>query len=109
MKKLEIIIRPESLETVKEILSGHGCKGMSVLSIMGCGNQNAAMLDLKSRINLLPKIQVSVVIEDEVLDGILHDIQERVATGHVGDGKVLIFDLYDVMRIRTGQRGVKAI
>lgn len=113
MKKLEIIIRPENLEDIKNILKDYGCGGMTVLTAMGCGNQKGdktlAFKGVTLNINLLPKIQVNAVIEDEILDDVLLQIKEKISTGSVGDGKVFIYDVYDVMRIRTGERGNKAI
>lgn len=113
MKKLEIIIRPESLEDVKEILSEHNCSGMTVLSAMGCGIQKGdrsnEYKDNYSGLNLLPKIQVNAVIIDDELDGILEDIRERVSKCRVGDGKVFVYEAFDAMRIRTGERGDRAV
>jgi len=113
MKKLEIVIRPENLEEIKEILNENGCGGMTILSAVGCGKQKGGKdieyKGVKLNINLLPKIQVNAIIEDDILEGILRDIKEKISTGSVGDGKVFIYDLNDVMRIRTGERGEKAI
>jgi nitrogen regulatory protein P-II 1 len=114
MKKLEITIKPEALEGVKTILFENGCSGMTVFSGMGCGNQkgDAEMTVFKGgnfRINLLPKIQVTAYVSDEIVEKVLLSIHEKVSTGHVGDGKVAIFALEDMMRIRTGERGDKAL
>ena len=113
MKKLEIVIRPENLEDIKAILNEHWCGGMTILSAMGCGNQkgdkNTEFKGVKLDINLLPKIQINAVIEDEVLEELLTEIKEKISTGSVGDGKVFVYTLDDVMRIRTGERGSNAI
>lgn len=114
MKKLEIIVKPESLEKVKDILNDHGCGGMTVLSVMGCGNQKGDMdgTYLKGgyfKINLLPKVQVIAYVTDEAVEEILIAIREKISTGHVGDGKVAVFEMSDLMRIRTGERGSNAI
>lgn len=117
MKNLVFVIRAEKLETVKEILDEHGCGGMTVMTAMGCGTQRGftdddAVREIKGykiKINLLPKIRVEAVVENELVDSILLDVQERISTGKVGDGKVFIFPVEDAMRIRTGERGESAI
>ncbi len=112
MKKIELVIRPEKLETLKEILSINDYTGMTVISAMGCGNQkgnNDELKKLGTEINLMPKLYVMTVVLDEDLEEILQAIVEKVATGHVGDGKVFISDIDDVMRIRTGERGEKIL
>lgn len=114
MKEITMYIKPEKLEVVKEILLKHGCGGMSVMSIMGCGIQmgdtySVEFKGLRTNINLIPKIKVEAIVKDELVEDILLDIRERVATGTVGDGKVIIKNVEDVMRIRTGERGNDAI
>ncbi|WRS27226.1 P-II family nitrogen regulator [Oscillospiraceae bacterium MB08-C2-2] len=114
MKKLEIIIRPESLEDLKNILNSHTVGGMTVASVMGCGQQKG---DVHSEfkglqvmnINLLPKIMVIAVVQDEKVEDLLTRIQETISSGRVGDGKVFIYDVVDAMRIRTGERGAKVV
>lgn len=114
MKKCEIIIRPDKLEDLKNILDQHNCGGMTVSSVMGCGKQKGVKdtqfyRGLILNINLLPKIQVNVIIEDDILEDLLLDISSKISTGNVGDGKVFVYELFDAMRIRTGERGDKAI
>lgn len=112
MKKLEIIIRPDKLENVKRILDDCDCGGMTIVAVMGCGQQrgNTSELNgLKVNINLVPKIQVNAIIHDDVLEKTLIEIHQQISTGQVGDGKVFIYDVNDAMRIRTGERGSKVI
>ncbi len=112
MKKLEIIIKPDKLETLKSILDECNCGGMTIMAVMGCGKQKGTVNEIKGlkvNINLLPKIQVNTVIVDELLDNVLIRIQEVISTNHVGDGKVFVYDVCDVMRIRTGERGEKVL
>ena len=112
MKKLEIILRPEKLVDVKKILAKHDYIGLTVTPVMGCGHQKGFIKEfegLRLDINLLPKIQVMTVVLDEDVEEILQDIHENIATGNVGDGKVFISDVSDVMRIRTGERGEKTL
>jgi nitrogen regulatory protein P-II 1 len=120
MKKLEIIIRPDKLEALKNILNSHAIGGVTVTSVMGCGKQKGGLVPggLKSfkakglkiaGMNLLPKIYAIVVVNDEAVNEILNIIHEKISSGKVGDGKVFISPVEDAMRIRTGERGKKAI
>jgi nitrogen regulatory protein P-II 1 len=116
MKEIVIIIRPEKLETIKEILNNRQCGGMTISSVMGCGTQRGTTEDtvnvikgFKTTINLLPKIRVEAVVKDEIVEDIITDIREKVVTGNVGDGKIFIRNMEDAVRIRTGDRGDKAL
>ena len=116
MKKLVMIIRPEKLETVKSILDEYHCGGMTISSVMGCGTQKGSLEEvvneikgLKTTINLLPKIRIEAVVADGQVEEIITQIREKVATGHVGDGKIFIRNIEDAVRIRTGERGNKAL
>ena len=116
MKELVMIIRPEKLETVKSILDEYHCGGMTISSVMGCGTQKGSLEEvvneikgLKTTINLLPKIRIEAVVADEQVEEIITQIRDKVATGHVGDGKIFIRNIEDAVRIRTGERGNKAL
>ena len=112
MKKIEIITRPEKLAGLKEVLVIHNCQGMTVLSFMGCGRQKGYIPELNitgEDVNLLPKIMLFAVVEDEKLEEILADITSAISTGKNGDGKVFVYDVYDAMRIRTSERGDSAL
>ncbi|MFP3040325.1 P-II family nitrogen regulator [Treponema primitia] len=115
MKKMEIIIRPEKLEKLKKLLNSKNFGGLTVMNSMGCGVQKGdidadASTGVKvGSINLIPKIVVIVVINDEDVEDILLKIHEEISTGNIGDGKVFVYDVVDAMRIRTGKRGKKAI
>lgn len=117
MKELVLIIRPENLETLKSILDEVHCGGMTVSSVMGCGTQKGSsdangvneIRGFKMNINLLPKIRANVVVPDEDVEPIISAVRERMADGRVGDGKIFIRDVVDAVRIRTGERGDKAL
>lgn len=112
MKKVEVITRPEKLEDLKRVLTVHNSQGMTVMSVMGCGRQKGYEEELHmvgEDINLLPKIMVFAVVEDESLDDILADITTAMGTGKTGDGKVFVYDVYDALRIRTNERGDAAL
>ncbi len=119
MKELIMIIRPEKLEEIKKILDDVNCGGMTLSTVMGCGAQKGISTDeteginelkgFKTTINLLPKVKVEVVVEDRFVEPIIERVREELATDHVGDGKIFIKDIEDAIRIRTGERGVKAL
>lgn len=114
MKEMIIIIRPEKLEKVKQIFDEAGLGGISIASVMGCGTQRGLerepeMQDMKASVNLLPKIRVEIVVEDSKVEEIIADLRDKTATGHVGDGKIFIRNVEDAVRIRTGERGNKAL
>jgi nitrogen regulatory protein P-II 1 len=115
MKRLDIIIRPDKLENLKNILNHNAIGGITVYSAMGCGNQkgNADIESFKglkvANMNLIPKITVIAVVEDDKVDELLSDIHSGIATGKVGDGKVFVSEVVEAMRIRTGERGRKAL
>lgn len=115
MKELVMIIRPEKLEDVKEILDSINCGGMTISTVMGCGTQKGVVTGVneikgfKTNINLLPKIRVEVVVENKAVDPIIMAVREKLATDHVGDGKIFIRNIEDVIRIRTGEHGEKAL
>ena len=114
MKELTVIIKPEKLEILKQIVEAHHCNGMTISTVMGCGTQKGYAGDevgvhtlkgMNTTINLLPKIRVEVVIPDDTLHELEADICEKIATGHVGDGKIFVRNIEDAIRIRTGERG----
>ncbi len=117
MKELVMLIRPEKLEAVKEILDEVNCGGMTLSTAMGCGTQKGVTSEdgvnelkgFKTTINLLPKVKVEAVVEDGDVEKIIGLVREACATDHVGDGKIFIRNVEDAIRIRTGERGNKAL
>lgn len=118
MKELIILIRPEKLEDVKSVLDDVNCGGMTLSTAMGCGTQKGVSNEdgavneikgLKTTINLLPKVKVEIVVDNKDVEKIIDKIRDTCVTGHVGDGKIFIKDVEDAVRIRTGERGVKAL
>lgn len=112
MKKLEIIIRPEKLEPLKEALNKIGVKGMMITSIMGCGNQKGFTQIYRGsevNVNLLPKIKLETVVSSDIVEAVIEKVREVANTGNVGDGKIFVYDVCEVVKIRTGERGESAI
>lgn len=112
MKKLEIIIRPEKLEVVKNILNDSGASGMMVTNIMGFGNQKGVTHTYRGTeytVNLLPKLKVETVVADDKAQKIIDELCKQVATGTHGDGKIFVYDAENAVRIRTGESGNTAL
>jgi len=112
MKKIEAIIKPFKLDEVKEALQDLGVQGMTVLEAKGYGRQKGHTELYRGAeyvVDFLPKIKVEVVVDDGQLEGALEAIQTAARTGRIGDGKIFVSDVTDVIRIRTGEAGAAAI
>ena len=112
MKKLEIIIKPEKLEDLKEVLDTEEVNGLNIVNIMGYGNQKGIVKKYRGaeyRVNLLPKIKVETVVAKENADKLIDKIVKEINTGNIGDGKIFVYDVADAGRIRTGERGKEAL
>lgn len=112
MKKIEMIIRPEKLEVVKDVLDSLGVGGMTVTSVMGCGTQKGKQELYRGAalpITLLHKLKIEVVVQDKLVDSIIESIRNTTNSNTVGDGKIFVIDIEDAVRIRTGEKGTDAI
>ncbi len=112
MKKLEAVIRPEKLEDVKDLLNQAGIHGMTVSMVSGCGLQKGVKEVYRGteiNINLLPKVKIEIVVASEKVEGIIEGISKVCKTGKVGDGKIFISNIEEVVRIRTGEKGASAL
>jgi len=112
MKKIEIIIRPFKLDAVKDALTAAGIKGMTVTEVKGFGRQRGhteIYRGAEYQVDLVPKIKVEVVIDESTVDATIAAVQEAARTEKVGDGKIFIHPVEDVIRIRTGERGPDAL
>jgi len=112
MKKIEAIIKPFKLDEVKEALQDLGVQGMTVLEAKGYGRQKGHTELYRGAeyvVDFLPKIKVEVVVADDQLQSALEAIQNAARTGRIGDGKIFVSDIGDVIRIRTGEAGAAAI
>ena len=110
--KIDIITRPEKLETLKDALNEIGVLGMTVSQVYGCGTQKGHKEIYRGReyeINLLPKIKIETVVCEIPVERVLDVAQKVLRTGKFGDGKIFVYELSDAVRIRTGQRGAEAI
>jgi nitrogen regulatory protein P-II 1 len=112
VKKIDAIVRVAKLEEVKAALEEIGIAGMTTESVRGHGRQQGRTELYRGStysINLLPKVRIEVVVPDERLDEAIAVIEEAARTGEIGDGKIFVSDVLDVIRIRTGERGEAAL
>ena len=112
MKKIEAIIKPFKLDEVKEALQELGVQGMTVLEAKGYGRQKGQTELYRGAeyvVDFLPKIKIEVVVGDDQLEAALEAIVAAARTGRIGDGKIFVSDVAEVLRIRTGETGPSAI
>jgi nitrogen regulatory protein P-II 1 len=112
MKKIEAIIKPFKLDEVKEALQELGVQGMTVLEAKGYGRQKGQTELYRGAeyvVDFLPKIKIEVVVSDDQLQAALEAIVTAARTGRIGDGKIFVSDVAEVLRIRTGETGASAI
>jgi len=112
MKLVTAIIKPFKLDEVREALSAIGVSGITVTEVKGFGRQKGHTELYRGAeyvVDFLPKIKVEAAIKDEVLDQVIEAIEKCANTGKIGDGKIFVFDLQQVVRIRTGETGSNAI
>jgi nitrogen regulatory protein P-II 1 len=112
MKKIEAIIKPFKLDDVKEALQQLGLQGMTVVEAKGFGRQKGHTELYRGAeyvVDFLPKLKVEVVVGDEQVEAVLEAIQRAAKTGKIGDGKIFVLDVQNVVRIRTGETGPAAI
>lgn len=112
MKKIEAIIKPFKLDEVKDQLNEKGAFGITVTEVKGFGRQKGHTELYRGAeyiVDFLPKTKLEIVIKDEQLEEIIKVITKAAQTGRIGDGKIFVSDLQDVIRIRTEERGEDAI
>ncbi len=112
MKKIEAVIKPFKLDDVKEALQEIGLQGMTVLEAKGFGRQKGHTELYRGAeyvVDFLPKLKIEVVVDDGQVEGALEAIQKAAKTGKIGDGKIFVTDVVNVIRIRTGEMGPAAV
>jgi nitrogen regulatory protein P-II 1 len=113
MVKVECILRPHKLAEVKDALFGAGVHGMTVTEVIGCGMQKGYAEELnwntELNINLLPKTKIEIVVSDDMVEDIIAAIIKAAKTGEIGDGKIFTSPVTNAIRIRTGEKGDRAI
>jgi nitrogen regulatory protein P-II 1 len=108
MKKIEAMIRHFKVEDVKKALTGLGVKGLTVTEVMGFGRQKGHAETYRGAdysVDFLPKVKLEIAVTDEELQKVIAGICDAARTGQVGDGKIFVSELVEVLRIRTGESG----
>ncbi len=112
MKKITAIVRPEKLEPLKDALFNAKVSGMTISQVQGCGNQHGWKEYYRGTevlLNMVPKVKFEIVVDDAKVDELVSLISETARTGQVGDGKIFVFPVDEVIRVRTGERGDAAV
>jgi nitrogen regulatory protein P-II 1 len=112
MKKIEAIIKPFKLDEVKDALNELGIQGMTVTEVKGFGRQKGHVELYRGAeydVSFLPKVKIEIVVSDSNAEKVITTLQAKAKTGKIGDGKIFISKLEDIIRIRTGEKGDVAI
>jgi nitrogen regulatory protein P-II 1 len=112
MKKIEAVIKPFKLDEVKDALQEIGIKGLTVTEAKGFGRQKGHTELYRGAeyvVDFLPKVKIEIVLEEAMLERAIEAIQRAAQTGRIGDGKIFVSTIDEVIRIRTGERGADAI
>jgi nitrogen regulatory protein P-II 1 len=112
MKKIEAVIKPFKLEQVKDALAQVGVQGMTVTEVKGFGRQRGhkeIYRGAEYEVDFVPKVKVEVIVEEEMSRRVVEAIITTARTGKIGDGKIFVYPIDEVIRIRTGERGPDAL
>ena len=112
MKKIEAIIKPFKLDEVKEALQEAGIQGLSVTEVKGFGRQKGHTELYRGAeyvVDFLPKVKIEAAVSDDMVDRVIEAVEGAARTGKIGDGKVFVYNLEQVVRIRTGETGKEAL
>ncbi len=112
MKKIEAIVRPHKLDDIKNKLEELGVYGMTISDVRGSGRQKGKTelyRGAEYQISLIPKIKLEITVPNELTENVIQAIQSAAYTGEIGDGKIFIIPVEETLRIRTGERGEKAV
>jgi nitrogen regulatory protein P-II 1 len=112
MKKIEAIIKPFKLDDVKQALSEMGLQGMTISEVKGYGRQKGHKEIYRGAeylVDFIPKIKIEIVVPSDRVDTVIETIRKSANTGKIGDGKIFVLPIEQVVRVRTGERGEEAI
>jgi nitrogen regulatory protein P-II 2 len=112
MKLVTAIIKPFKLDEVREALSAIGVQGITVTEVKGFGRQKGHTELYRGAeyvVDFLPKVKIEAAISDDMLERVIEAVEKAANTGKIGDGKIFVFDLMQVVRIRTGETGAEAL
>lgn len=111
MKKIEAVIKPYKLDEVRDRLQEVGCQGMTVTEVKGFGRQKGHTETYRGAeyvVDFLPKVKIEIVVDDASVPPVIEAIIKGAKTGKIGDGKIFVLPVEEVVRIRTGENGVNA-
>lgn len=112
MKKIEAIIKPFKLDDVREALAERGITGMTVSEVKGFGRQKGhteLYRGAEYMVDFLPKVKIELVVQNDLVESCIEAIETTARTGKIGDGKIFVFDVGQVIRIRTGEQNEDAV
>lgn len=112
MKMVAAVIKHFRLDDVRKALTDIGVQGMTAIEVKGFGRQKGHMEVYRGaeyEVRFLPKVKIEVAVSEDRLDGVVNAIQENAKTGEIGDGKIFVYNLENIIRVRTGERGEEAI
>jgi nitrogen regulatory protein P-II 1 len=112
MKKIEAIVKPFKLDDVKEALNEIGIQGMTISEVKGYGRQKGHKEIYRGAeyvVDFIPKVKIEIIVDSERADKVVDAIQKSANTGKIGDGKIFVFSIEEVIRVRTGEKGKDAI
>lgn len=112
LSKIEVITGMSKLTSLKDVLSQAGVRGITVMQVLGCGVEKGSLeyaVDENETMELLPKQQINIVVETSKVDDIIELIKQELYTGHIGDGKIFVYGIDNVVRVRTGEEGAEAL
>ncbi len=112
MKKIEAIIKPFKLDDVKDALNEIGIKGMTISEVKGYGRQKGHKEVYRGAeyvVDFIPKVKMEIIVEASLVDQVVETIRKAAYTGKIGDGKIFVLPIEEVVRVRTGERGKDAI
>ena len=112
LSKIEIITGMSKMVNLKKALSKVGVRGITVMQVLGCGVEKGSQeyaVDENEVMELLPKQQINIIVETEKVDEIVERVKQELYTGHIGDGKIFVYGIDNVIRVRTGEEGVEAL
>ena len=112
LSKIEIITGMSKMVNLKKAMSKVGVRGITVMQVLGCGVEKGSQeyaVDENEVMELLPKQQINIIVETEKVDEIVELVKQELYTGHIGDGKIFVYGIDNVIRVRTGEEGVEAL
>jgi len=112
MKKIEAIVKPFKLDDVKEALNEIGIKGMTISEVKGYGRQKGHKEIYRGAeyvVDFIPKIKLEIIVEADLVEKVVECVRQAANTGKIGDGKIFVLPVEEVIRVRTGEKGIEAI